>query len=72
MERNKMNECDSCEHRRAIPGDAHIKCAYPDLKMKGHICGIKAGWFKYPHSYDPIWKEKDCDNYNKWRMNKGE
>ena len=67
IERTKMNECDSCEHRRAIPGDAHIACINPDPNMEGDIHGIRSGWFFYPYLYDPVWKEKDCINY-KGRM----
>ena len=63
MERNKMNECYSCEHRRAIPGDAHILCAKPDPAIKGNIYAIKAGWFAYPYNFDPVWKKKYCKNY---------
>uniref|UniRef100_A0A6H1ZK92 Uncharacterized protein n=1 Tax=viral metagenome TaxID=1070528 RepID=A0A6H1ZK92_9ZZZZ len=63
IERTKMNECYSCEHRRTIPYNAHTQCTKPDPEMEGNACGIKAGWFKYPSNYDPIWKEKDCKNY---------
>ena len=63
MERNKMNECRTCKHRRTIPWDAHISCANPDPEMKGSPHGIKSGWFMYPINFDPVWKEKDCSNF---------
>jgi len=63
MERNKMNECYSCEHKRNVPGDAHIQCVKPDMGMSGNPHGIANGWFLYPWVFDPCWKEKDCNNY---------
>ena len=63
--RNKMNECYSCVHRRTIPGDAHSRCVKPDPKMKGDPYGIRSGWFFYPINYDPVWKIKDCSNFEK-------
>ena len=62
-ERNMRNECWTCQHRRAIPGDAHISCANPDPAMQGHRRGIDRGWFIYPFNFDPVWKEKECANY---------
>jgi len=61
--RDKMNECYSCIHRREIAGDCHSNCAKPDKKMTGNPHGKKKGWFCYPWNFDPIWKEKDCSNY---------
>ena len=72
MERNKTNECYSCEHRRTIPGDAHLECVEPDTEMKGIVYGIMNGWFKYPFNYDPGWKEKDCKNYKGERIKENE
>ena len=63
MKRTKINECYSCEHKRTIPGDAHTRCAKPDLEMTGIVYGIKNGWFKYPFNFDPVWKRKSCKNY---------
>lgn len=63
-ERNEMNECWSCEHRRAIPGNAHIECASPDAEMTGNRHGIVNGWFFYPSCFDPTWKTKMCNNYS--------
>ena len=62
-ERNKRNECWSCAHRRAVPGNAHIQCANPDLAMTGDPYGARSGWFHYPLLFDPVWKTKDCANY---------
>ena len=61
--RNMHNECWSCKHKRAVPGNAHIRCSNPDEKMTGDLHGIKNGWFYYPICFDPTWKAKDCDNY---------
>jgi len=70
-ERNMMNECYSCKHRRGIPGDCHSACAKPDPGMTGNPHGIRNGWFVYPGfprdmpmiGFDPVWKTKDCANY---------
>ena len=62
-ERNKMNECYQCIHRRTIPDDAHSRCVNPDPNMKGYQHGIKSGWFMYPVNFDPVWKEVDCANF---------
>ena len=61
--RNKRNECYSCIHKRPVSGNAHIKCAKPDPDMRGTKHGVQNGWFAYPFSFDPVWKEKDCQNY---------
>ena len=62
-ERNKMNECYTCEYRRNVPGNAHIQCMNPDVNMTGDPHGIKHGWFMYPIVFDPVWKTRDCANY---------
>ena len=62
-ERNKHNECYKCKYKSKVLGNAHIKCEKPDSKMKGHIHGIKNGWFYYPILFDPTWKLKDCANF---------
>lgn len=62
-ERNKMNECWDCVHKRNVPGDAHIACRNPDPEMTGNPHGIANGWFIYPICFDPTWKEKDCNNF---------
>lgn len=62
-ERDRMAECYSCQHRRSIPGDAHIRCVKPDPEMTGNPHGIRNGWFLYPFNFDPVWKEKICSNY---------
>jgi len=61
--RNIMNECWTCKHRRAVPGNAHILCANPDQEMKGEMHGIVNGWFNYPWCFDPVWKTRLCNNY---------
>jgi hypothetical protein len=61
--RDMRNECYHCKHMREVPGNAHIKCAYPDSKMRGDSHGIKNGWFFYPFLFDPVWKTESCNNY---------
>lgn len=61
---SKFDECYSCSSRREVPGNCHIKCDNPDLEMKGVEHGIKNGWFFYPFLFDPVWKEKECKNFN--------
>lgn len=63
-------ECYSCIHKREVPGDAHIRCGKPDVNMTGHKYGIKMGWFIYPLLFDPVWKTKACDNFEKRKENK--
>ena len=63
QERTKINECYRCVHKRNTPGDAHIACNNPDPDMTGNPHGIKNGWFWYPLLFDPVWKEKDCANF---------
>ena len=61
--RNKMDECYYCKYKQEVPGNCHIRCAKPDANMKGDPHGIKNGWFIYPALFDPVWKEKLCDNF---------
>ena len=61
--RTMRDECWTCKHKEKVPGDAHIKCNKPDPNMKGNAHGRANGWFWYPLLFDPVWKEKDCDNY---------
>lgn len=48
---------------RTVPGDCHIQCVKPDRRMTGEPHGIIQGWFYYPFLFDPIWKTKQCDNF---------
>lgn len=57
------NECYSCLHRVAVPGNTHITCAAPDLNMTGDVYAIKRGWFHYPILFDPVWKTAACANF---------
>lgn len=57
-------KCSNCKNKRRIPGDAHISCAMPDPKMTGNEYGIKSGWFFYPLNFDPVWRTKECANYD--------
>jgi len=59
----KRESCWDCIHKRAIPGNTHIRCAKPDTKMTGYAHGIKNGWFNYPSCFDPVWMTKECDNF---------
>ena len=58
-----LNECWYCKHKRAVPGDAHIRCEAPDPEMTGDPHGIAHGWFFYPLLFDPVWKTRKCSNY---------
>jgi hypothetical protein len=62
---NDKTPCFSCKNRRSIPGDYHILCSKPDPKMTGNPHGIKNGWFAYPWNFDPLWKTKECSNFEK-------
>lgn len=62
-ERNKRNECYQCKHRTEVPGSYHSVCNNPDKEMEGDKHGIKSGWFNYPFNFDPVWKDKDCNNF---------
>ena len=61
--RNKRIECYECKHKEAVPGNCHVRCNKPDPNMIGNKHGIKSGWFYYPTLFDPVWKEKDCSNF---------
>lgn len=61
-----MNECYSCIHKRAVPGNAHIECLKWSEKVSrgGESYGKKMGWFNYPSCFDPVWKgEERCENF---------
>ena len=62
-ERDAMRECWSCENKRSVPGNTHIRCDDPDSEMTGDTHGIKSGWFNYPLLFDPVWKTKLCRHY---------
>jgi hypothetical protein len=58
-----MTNCSKCQHCKEIPADAHVRCAKPDPDMTGNPHGIRKGWFNYPFNFDPVWKTKDCVNF---------
>ena len=58
-----LNECYSCKYKKVVHGDAYIACANPDKKMTGNLHGIRNGWFCYPGLFDPVWKTKECSNF---------
>jgi len=60
---NDDKNCHTCKHQRNVPGDAHIRCANPDPEMTGNSRAIQKGWFYYPVLFDPIWRTKECVNY---------
>lgn len=64
------NECHFCNHKRRIPGDAHISCAKPDPTMEGNEHGVRSGWFFYPFNFDPVWKGKMCNNFSEIKLDK--
>ena len=61
--RTMMTECWSCQHKRKQAGTHHIQCIRPDPAMTGNLHGIEHGWFFYPLVFDPVWKTRDCANY---------
>jgi hypothetical protein len=65
MKQNMHDECYTCRHARKVSGDCHIACANPDPEMTGNPHGITKGWFHYPVLFDPVWKTKDCNNYDR-------
>jgi hypothetical protein len=56
-------DCFKCKYRRNIPGEFHISCRKPDPEMIGHVYGINNGWFIYPENFDPVWRAKECANF---------
>lgn len=62
-EKQIMQECWDCSHRRPVPGNAHIECVNPDPEMTGNAHGIENGWFFYPLLFDPVWKTRKCSNF---------
>ena len=62
-ERTMRNECYRCKHKRTVPGNSHIECVKPDPEMEGNKHGKEHGWFYYPVLFDPVWKIKDCNNF---------
>ena len=61
--RAMQTSCYQCVNRRNIPGDAHSSCVKPDKAMTGNAHGIRSGWFCYPYNFDPVWRTKECDNF---------
>lgn len=63
---NKINECIFCKNSKKIfNSNHHLGCKKPDPKMVGVKRGRENGWFNYPDNFDPVWKEKDCSNFEK-------
>lgn len=60
---NSKPNCSTCEWKRNVPGDCHIKCINPDPHMAGNEHGIRNSWFNYPFNFDPVWMTKECSNY---------
>lgn len=56
-------DCHKCKYKQEVPGNVHIMCRKPDPKMTGNPHGIRNGWFAYPVLFDPIWRTKECDNF---------
>lgn len=56
-------DCGACGHKRSVPGNAHIQCARPDADMRGSPHGVRNGWFFYPLLFDPIWRTRECANF---------
>ena len=60
---NELTNCYKCIHKRGVSGSCHSSCVKPDPQMTGNEHGIKSGWFFYPINFDPIWKTKECSNF---------
>ena len=79
---NDKPNCYQCIHRRGLMGDAHSKCAHPDmheedtasaakkLGIVGNPHGIKNGWFFWPFNFDPAWL-KACNGFTSKDQNTG-
>ena len=61
--RREDSNCFKCEHKKNIPGNAHIYCMNPDPEMTGDEHGRAQGWFNYPGNFDPVWMTKSCDHF---------
>lgn len=60
-----MLPCETCAYKTSVPGNAHIQCSYawdPDREQvpRGHLHGIKMGWFYFPMLFDPTWGPDSC------------
>lgn len=55
--------CYKCKYRTEVVGSVHTYCLKPDPNMTGDPHGIKNGWFIYPVNFDPVWRTKECDNF---------
>lgn len=60
---NNETNCYNCIHMRTVPGNCHISCSNGDPEMSGNQRAIEKGWFFYPILFDPIWKERICNNF---------
>lgn len=67
---NMYNECYYCKHMAEVPGESHIRCNNPVSDMKGDKVGVMNGWFNYPFLFDPVWKTKQCENYESKEVEK--
>jgi hypothetical protein len=56
--------CYKCKHRKELSWSAHSACDKPDTEMTGNEHGKRNGWFNYPHNFDPIWRTKECGNFD--------
>lgn len=56
-------DCYKCKFRNSVPGSPHSNCSNPDHNMTGNEHGRCNGWFIYPWDFDPIWRTKECDNF---------
>lgn len=63
--RDMMTECNTCTNAAEVPNNCHIRCDKPDPDMTGDKYGMSQGWFIYPMLFDPVWKTKFCNNYEK-------
>lgn len=58
-----MLKCNTCIHKRNIPGDAHFSCNKPSISVSGvDEIGVQRGYFMFPINFDPIWAE-ECTGF---------
>lgn len=59
---DEVMNCNTCQHRRTIPGNTHSLC----LNVSAHVCGdphgSAMGWFVWPICFDPAWLVS-CDGW---------
>jgi hypothetical protein len=58
-----MLNCNKCQFKHNIAGDAHVSCSRVNTKLSGvNQHGVNSGWFMFPLNFDPCWAEA-CDAF---------